>query len=254
MIPELQQLGLTLYEIKAYRTLLEFGKLDAKTVARESGVPQTAVYPALKQLQEKGLIQQFQGEIKWYEPLAPALTLSTFIERKKQELSDLKEKMIQQTESVFHSRQIFKKQEVLQLTQGRDTSAAIYHDALKKVKNSYYSMGWHFTHVGDKYTFLQEFRKALQRKVDIRIIMTGNYNKNWKVISAYQQAGLELRYLPLENFSFFIADGTECKITLKRKDLGERTNILILDTSFAKAMNGYFLERWKQAEKVVLEK
>lgn len=250
MIPELRKLGLTLYEIKVYRALLEHGQLDAKTIASESGVPPTAVYPALQQLREKGLIQQFQGEIRMYEPIEPSLTIPSFIEKRKKSLGVLQEELLQQSAALYHSKQIVKERDVLSITHGKEMSAAVYHQALKKVQQTYYSLGWHFSHIGDKYTYLQDFKAALRRGVDVRIIITGNYNKNWTIIRAYQQAGIKMRYLPMENFSIFIADGKECKITLKPADLGKRFNVHILDPSFAKAMNIYFLEMWKRALKI----
>ena len=63
MEEELRKIGLTPYETKIYQVLLSYGRLGAKEIAERSKVPPTAVYPNLKSLISKNLIQKFQDPL-----------------------------------------------------------------------------------------------------------------------------------------------------------------------------------------------
>lgn len=254
MYKELRSLGLTSYETKIYRCLLEYGKLNAKDIASYSEVPPTAVYPNLKKLLQKGLLQQFKGEVALFEALPPSLVVPSFVEQEKKKLEELQENIVRQAEQALHSKQIVREREVLQVSYGKPFSSAIYVEALAKVKKSFYIVGWIFLKVGDKYKFLQQFKKVLQRGVDVRILLTGPAEKNWGLIKTYQDAGIKLRYIPLNNFSIVVVDGKECKITLKGGDLPDRVNMHILDDSLANALQTYFLDQWNKAENLYPEK
>ncbi|HLC71876.1 MAG TPA: helix-turn-helix domain-containing protein [Candidatus Nanoarchaeia archaeon] len=251
---ELRSLGLTSYETKIYRCLLEYGKLNARGIAQHSGVPPTAVYPNLKTLVERGLIQQLHGEVSLFQALAPSLALPSFVEREKKKLTALQETIVEQGEKLLQSKQIIKEREVLHLSYGKEFSSAIYFDALERVQKTFYILGWLFLKVGNKYEFLQKFKKALRRGVDIRILLTGPPDKNWELLKTYQEAGIKTRYLPLNNFSILVVDGKECKITLKDRKLPEKINLHILDESLARAMHTYYLDQWDKAEELHPEK
>ncbi len=247
MIDLLQKSGLSLYESKIYLVLLEYRQLNAKQIAEKSNVPQTAVYPNLSLLIEKGFIQQQQGKVRYFQSLPPTLTIPNYINQKQKELHHLQETLIHQAKEKLHSKELQIEKEVLSITKGKELSIALYHDTLARCQKSFYILGWHFETIGDKYLFLDEFKKAIKRKVDVRILITGSPNKKWSIVNAYQSAGIKLKYLPLDNFSLFIADSTECKITLKDKQLPERSNIHIHDPSLSKALETYFLTQWNEA-------
>ena len=90
----------------------------------------------------------------------------------------------------------------------------------------------------------------LKRKVDVRIILIGGLEKQAQLIKDYKSMGVKIRYLPLDNFSIFICDGTECKLTLKDRTMSSRFNMHVNDSSLASALQSYFLECWKKAEKI----
>ncbi len=247
MIDLLQKSGLSLYESKIYLVLLEYGQLTAKQIAEKSSVPQTAVYPNLSQLIEKGFIQQQQGKVRNFQSLSPDLAIPNYINQKQKELHHLQQTLIHQAKAKIHSKELHPEKEIISITKGKELSAALYHNALARCQKSFYILGWHFETIGDKYLFLNEFKKAVKRKVDVRILLTGSPEKKWSIVSAYQSAGIKLKYLPLDNFSLFIADSKECKITLKDKQLPERSNIHIHDSSLSKALETYFLSQWNEA-------
>jgi sugar-specific transcriptional regulator TrmB len=252
MYRELKSLGLNKYEIKIYQTLLGYGKLDAKTISKHSHVPPTAVYPNLRSLLDMKLIQQFSGKTMYFEALPPKSAINSLIEDKKRKFSELKNKVIKDSEELLHSKEIIPEKEILKISQGKDPSKGIYFEAMQKAKKTYYIVGWYMVKIADKYELLRKLKKLVERDVDVRIITIGSYeNKQWQLIKLYQEAGIKMRHYPLANFSILIVDGEECKITLKKKEKGitqSRYNVHIVDNDLAKAMNNYFLNLWSKAQ------
>ena len=138
MIDLLQQSGLSLYESKIYLVLLEYGQLNAKQIAEKSGVPQTAVYPNLSQLKEKGFIQQQQGKVRYFQPLPEELAIPHYNNQKQKELHHLQQTLIDQAKAKRHSKELQIEKEVLTITKGKELSAALYHDALARCQKSFY--------------------------------------------------------------------------------------------------------------------
>lgn len=246
----LKKLGLTKYEAAIYCSLLKNKKLTAHEIAFHSKVPPTAVYPNLGSLNEKKLIQKVNGIPAVYEVLNPKAAIENFIVRKKSDLEELQEAALKETEELFAQKPLTKEKEIVKLTRGRLFSAQIYDEAVQKVKKTLFILGWRFEKVGDRYQYLKKFRALLQKGVDVRIIVTGNYQKNLELIKAYQEERIKLKFLPLDNFSIVVVDGKECKITLKDRTLPEKHNIQILDPSLSQALHDYFLTLWNKAQEV----
>ena len=239
------KLGLNSYEEKIYKTLLEYGTLSAKEISEKSSVPPTAVYPNLKELEEKQLIHTIDGVTKSFAALDPKKAIPLLIEKKKSDLDEVKHNSLEQANNLFQSKQIQKEKQVLTISHGKDFSRKIYFDAIKKATKSIYILGWSMETVADKYEFLQRFKK--KKGCDIRFITIGSKEKQWSIIEEYRNIGIRFRQSTMANFSLFIVDGKECKITLKDEKNPKRYNIHILDQSLSQAMHNYFLSVWKSA-------
>ncbi|MFA6461210.1 MAG: helix-turn-helix domain-containing protein [Candidatus Woesearchaeota archaeon] len=247
----LKEIGLNGYESKIYLVLLQYGKLDAKSVSQYSKVPPTAVYPNLKSLLEKGLIQKFEDKIASYQILPPETAISGYVEDTKKKMNKIKEEIVLISKQTFQNKIIQPRPEVVHLSQGKDTSEQIYLDALSRTEKTYYILGWTFRTVSNKYTNLHQYAAAVKKKkVDMRIIVTGTGKKMYPVIKAYQEAGIKMRYFPLENFSIFISDQKECKITLKDKAYAQRYNLQIIDPNLSKVLQQYFLDVWEKSVEI----
>lgn len=57
VLRHLEELGLSLYEGKAYFSCLVLGKAKARELSRYSSVPQSKIYNVLERLEDKGLIE-----------------------------------------------------------------------------------------------------------------------------------------------------------------------------------------------------
>jgi sugar-specific transcriptional regulator TrmB len=82
MIRELQDLGFTEYEAKAYLALLEEAPLTGYAVAGASGVPRSKIYEVLGGLARRGAVFRSHGEPAQYAPLPP----EELIARRREEL------------------------------------------------------------------------------------------------------------------------------------------------------------------------
>jgi len=246
----LKKLGLTKYEVAVYTGLLERGRCTAIELSEYSKVPPTAVYPNLKSLIRKQLVQQIKGKPSLFEPINPSISIKYLAEKRERELSQFKEEAISYAEGLTLHKTENVKKEILRLTHGKEFSREVYSQAFPRAKKTFYILGWRLEKVGDKYNLLKKFKELVKRKVDVRIILTGSLDKKWEVVKDYIEEGIKVRYLPLDNFSIFILDSVECKITLKDRALMDRFNIQILDKSLAKAMHSYFLKSWKEAKEI----
>jgi len=246
----LKKLGLTKYERAVYNSLLEKGRSNAIELSDHSRVPITAVYPNLKSLINKQLVHQLKGDPSIFEAVDPRISINSLIKLKEKEFSDLKEEIINYADSLKNNKRNIANKQILSITHGKEISKEVYLESFPKAKKSFYILGWRIEKIGDKYDLLKKFRKLIQKKIDVRIILIGSTTKKWEVIRDYIDEGIKIKYLPLDNFSIFILDSKECKITLKDKTLMDKFNIQILDESFAKSMNGYFLDCWEKAEEI----
>lgn len=65
----LEELGLTVYQRKAYLGLLGLGDASARQIVQASGVPQPKIYAVLQELKQKGLIETLLGPPSRFRPV-----------------------------------------------------------------------------------------------------------------------------------------------------------------------------------------
>lgn len=61
-VHQLQALGFSEYEARAYVTLLEHGELSGYAWAQQSGIPRANIYAVARKLAERGAVQQSEGK------------------------------------------------------------------------------------------------------------------------------------------------------------------------------------------------
>ena len=249
----LKRLGLTGYEIAVYRTLLEHGKCAAKDIAKHSSVPPTAVYPNIRSLIEKGLAQQFvgtAGTATKFEAVPPDIALPSFAQRQAKQLQSVAQQAIPVLQELQGSGELFPQRQVVSLSYGSEASTEITKGFVASAKKSFYVLGWRFRPGKPWYIPTDFFRKLRRSKVDVRMIITGKGDKMKELIKAVQDAGIPLRYYPVDNFSVIVKDGAECKITLKNRTMDQKLNISIGDPDLSSFLGQYFLSIWEKAQPV----
>ncbi|MEM2488041.1 MAG: helix-turn-helix domain-containing protein [Thermoproteota archaeon] len=87
---DLKELGLSLYEGKAYFSCLVLGKAKAWELARYSAVPQSRVYYVLERLEEKGLVKIEEGRPKYVKAIPVKELAYRMVEHRKKQIEDIK--------------------------------------------------------------------------------------------------------------------------------------------------------------------
>jgi sugar-specific transcriptional regulator TrmB len=88
----LQEAGLSQYEAEAYLTVLERGTAPAVTIAEQSDVPKTRVYDVLRDLEDEGYVETFEGESLSVRARDPSDVLEHF-ERRAERLATTAEEI-----------------------------------------------------------------------------------------------------------------------------------------------------------------
>jgi sugar-specific transcriptional regulator TrmB len=86
---ELEMLGLSNYESRAYLTLLSTGIRTAKEIANESKIPFGRVYDVLSSLEDKGLAERQESRPKKFVAKEPKIALNNLLKMKRAELQTL---------------------------------------------------------------------------------------------------------------------------------------------------------------------
>jgi len=88
-MPSLRDLGLSEYEARSYRSLLQTGPTTAKELSRTSEVPMGRIYDVLNGLEQHSLVRsQSAGRPKKYVAVEPEVALDRLLEAKKRGLDE----------------------------------------------------------------------------------------------------------------------------------------------------------------------
>jgi sugar-specific transcriptional regulator TrmB len=249
---ELKKLGLTGYEISVYKCLLEYGKCNAKNISNYSNVPPTAVYPNIKNLIKKGLIQQIKGDISEFEALDPKISIKSLADKRSKEIKLAEEIAITNIKQIVNKKEIETREDIVELSHGLKASHSITNSFMIESKETLYILGWRFTSQKNlnMYGNLNKLKELVDKKIDVRLIMTNLIPKTKKQLKLYKNSGIKIRYYPINNFSIILCDGKKCKITLKNKEIQERLNLFIKDKDLSKSLKEYFISVWNKSEDV----
>jgi sugar-specific transcriptional regulator TrmB len=252
MEAKLREIGLTKYESNIYLALLSYGELSAKDIAKYSKVPPTAVYPNLKLLLQKEMVQQFEGEVRSYSSIDSKIAIPKLVSKRNKQLLKSSEELISELDDVEQKNLSENPKEVLTLSKGKGPSVKLYYEAYKNAKKRVYIMGWRLHTVRDKYTVLHAIKLALNRGVEVKLILFGRPEKAWSLIKTYEDAGVKIKYYPMkkDSFTMLLVDGKASKITLKDRKFPEKYNLHVSDENLAAVMETYFLTIWKKARKL----
>jgi sugar-specific transcriptional regulator TrmB len=123
----LENIGLTKNQAEVYLTLLKLGSTTAQHIIQESGLHRSPVYDALEKLRERGLVSFVTKDFKKYFQAAPPKALYSYLEEKKQELSEV----MPQLETLEN----MKTEEIeASVYKGKEGLKAIHYDMLKEGK------------------------------------------------------------------------------------------------------------------------
>lgn len=85
---ELEDLGLTPTEAAAYLALLRLGRLGARDLAEATGTKRSSIYPVLRTLQERGLVEGGTGYGSRFDAVAPERALPGLVDHERVEIAE----------------------------------------------------------------------------------------------------------------------------------------------------------------------
>ena len=244
-INNLQKLGLSPYEAKCYYTLLVYGNLIGKEIAKHSNVPPTSVYRNLESLKEKGFVQIIQKEPLTYQAVDPKIAVASFSEKKEEELKQLKDDSIAQLSSIKKKPVLDKREEVLEVYQGRKQSYDLGKKLIQQSQKEFCLVGKGTSQ--SIIDLIHSLKAAVNRGVDCKFVVTTKMD-NPELIEQLKNFGIKIKYFPLDGFSLLIKDQEESQIVIKDNKLKEERIVLrIKNLDLSKAHADYFSSLWKKA-------
>ncbi len=93
IITQMQEMGFTAYEAKAYVTLLQHNPATGYEISAKSEVPRSAIYDVLKRLEAVGIVNAVHAKPRRYIPLPPERLLTMLEEKFQSNLSSLRQEL-----------------------------------------------------------------------------------------------------------------------------------------------------------------
>ncbi len=241
----LQKLGITLYGEKIYKALLAYGSSSAKELSKRSGVPQTAIYPNVQQLEEQGFVQRVDGSIQRFEAIEPKTALSHLVSQKMKEFEQTKDAVTKELSTIKQQQEII--HTPIRLSQGKEQSITFSNDLVSKTKHSFFVLGWNLNHKKSVFEVIKMVRPLKKKGVDVRFLFTYKTTSGVLLREFLDKEQIPYRFVKTGFLSIVVSDANRCKITLKKKELSERVNLAVEDEDLAQAMHQYFLKLWRTA-------
>ena len=110
---DLRQLGLSEYEEKAYKALIQLGKASASEISREGQVSYGKIYEVLASLERKGLVMVIPEKTKKFVPSDPK-NLMKLIDNKEKQLAEIR-KEVKDLKQVYDVHE----EEIVKLAKGK---------------------------------------------------------------------------------------------------------------------------------------
>ncbi|MBT0158676.1 helix-turn-helix domain-containing protein [Candidatus Bathyarchaeota archaeon A05DMB-2] len=256
----LNELGLTETQTKLYLSLLKNGSADAKTLASHSGIPRTAVYRVLHELQQKGLVEQEIALPNKFQatPIRPGLQI--LMTQKLEEHRKIEKKAkeflqrFQENEEEAAQAQEYKfliidgKERQIQKMRRQNDSAQRSVDVLS-------TLNWWLQIIN---VCFENYEKALNRHVKYRTIIEktktdASFPKEVHALLSKPNFKLKLIQRPLDT-NAAVFDRREATFNFyPSKSLAESHFIWTNHPSFIAMCQSHFERLWKQAQEYKLD-
>lgn len=265
----LRDLGLSEYEARAYRSLLETGPTTAKELSRVSDVPMGRIYDVLNSIEQYNLVRsQSASRPKKYAAVEPQTALDRLLAEKKRELNEQAEQYetivddlageleaAEPVERTFWTAAVGPADAVDLLVERLSASDSRIVMVLSEETDQFFDID----EVGT--VVLNELTDALDRGVEIRLLMRpGLYSALPEPISSEYQDSLINR----DQFSVRTSEDVSGSFTLIDEDevvievpnplrSGELLAVIDLkNNEFAESVRTEFQPRWQEASELSL--
>ena len=228
-------LGFTNSEGKVYKALIKLGKSSASKISRESEVPYGKIYEILASLERKGLVKIVPEKTKMFIPADPQ-NLVNLIEKRDSSLEELK-KDVEKIKQVYD----LYEEEIIEIAEGKKNFYKIVRQ-LKKPKKFNYTI---------KFTseFNPEWERAdkrlLREGVDVKSLVRYDAETE-KNVKKWLKVHKNIKQIKNQGVAMDIRDNSVL-ISLIKKNRA----LLIKDYNFVEIMRTFFLDTYKNANKII---
>src|SRR3989344_1634968 len=241
---ELQSLGLTGGETKAYLAMLELGSSTVGPIAKKSGISYSKIYEVLQRLIDKGVVSFIIKEkTKYFQAIEPSL-LHKFLDRQENEIEKNRERLKQIIPELEKHRKTFAETQEAEIFVGlkglRTANEIIYSNFNKKdTALFFYAYKEEHSKIVDEF-----FLKLAPFYKQIKIKFKGIGSKEWAKSEYVKKTSsfIDARYVdfPLPG-TIDIYKDMIFQIAWSNKPTG----ILIHSKEIAENYRNYFNEVWK---------
>lgn len=127
----LREIGLSSYEINAYFTLLEYGKLTAMEISKKAAIPYSKIYDVLNALKAKGWIASVNTRPTKYYPVSPLEALAKTKIKFEDKYAFWHEKIMKELQPLYEKHEIVERPDIL-ILHGQESIIAKLNESIKK--------------------------------------------------------------------------------------------------------------------------
>lgn len=238
----LSRFGFSPYQCRLYASLVRLGSATAHELARDSGVPYTAVYQNMDALVKRQICYAEEGRTRRFVANEPKGALLRLAEEESSELRAAATEASDLLLGISPERSLVPVSFSTGIARSHADSMRSFAEATRRI----HVLGWAFKS-SSGHAVLRAAAKRAKEGLDVRIITGNERLMEREAVRLACAAGVQVRYAVSEGFSFVLVDGKRCKITLKGEALPERVNVHVQDDRLATALDAYFMSLWKQA-------
>ncbi|WP_435197102.1 TrmB family transcriptional regulator [Natronomonas sp. EA1] len=266
----LRDLGLSEYEARAYRALLQSGPTTAKELSRASDVPMGRIYDVLTSLEQYNLVRsQSASRPKKYVAVEPATALDRLLEDKKRELDaraqqyeEIVDDLVgeldaaEPVEETFWTAAVGPEETVDLLIERLSAADAQIVMVFSSYTKEFFDMDAVGTLVVD------ELSKALDRGAEVKLLMRPeivpelpeSIGRRYRETLA-EHDGFDVRTSENVSGTFTLIDRNEVVIEVPHPLKSEAVfgMIDLKDLEFAESVRGEFDPRWADADPLSLD-
>lgn len=251
----LRNLGLTDYEIRVYLAILKRPASRIPEVARSSGVPQPKVYPTVKRLLERGLLESELGPVNTYNALPPKLSFAPL-------LADLERRATDATEAIEGLQEEFQdpgdaigaREGRIKLFQGKQAIRRNFLELVARSETSIAIVARLPLMVSDDD---EQMKEAIARGVKARILIEAPKDYDFAsepLFAKNERLGVEQRHLTAVPLRMGIFDGRVS--ILPMQDSARKTKgfmmLEVRNEGLSEGLTGMFDLLWKSAKPLAL--
>ncbi|SFB68351.1 Sugar-specific transcriptional regulator TrmB [Halobiforma haloterrestris] len=260
----LRDLGLSEYEARAYRSLLNTGPTTAKELSRASDVPMGRIYDVLNSIEQYNLVRsQTASRPKKYVAVEPSTALDRLLEDKKRELdekADQYESIVDELSDELDAAEPVE-EKFWTAAVGPDETKDLLLERLAAADRDIVMIAANPVPQRDMQTagedVLAELENALDRGVSVNVLMSRdlvgalseNVGRRYRT-SLQEREDFDVRTNDDVTGSFNVIDGVEVCIQIPNPlASGDPFGMIDLkDPEFAANVQDEFVPRWEEAE------